>query len=265
MKQTSFKENILSFSRTVVLSSVTIFALYSVSAWTGPIDIPPSGNVSGPLTLSAVDQVKLGGLGVSNLVAAGTIVANGGLRLVPGAGAGKVLVSDASGVASWQTDPTSQLSGAKASGMFLYLCPNISCAATGCASSGCSGQVTVFSSCSTQAPDSGGGDAGPTPGPTTSHNCIPVGDVLVNSVDFKLFSNISCGPVIAPSNSGSCSPYGDTALGYCVKAGYTSVSTQVISHVAGDVINGMGMNANGTNYATTWGGGNAITSITCGR
>jgi hypothetical protein len=104
MQQTSFKESIVSLSRTVILSSITIFALYSVSAWTGPAGAPPAGNVAGPLTLSAVDQVKAGGLGVSNLVAAGTVVANGGLRLVPGAGAGNVLVSDASGNATWSAN-----------------------------------------------------------------------------------------------------------------------------------------------------------------
>jgi hypothetical protein len=50
------------------LFSLSILFIYSF-AWTGPSSSPPQGNVSPPLTVSNVDQVKSGrlGIGVSNL------------------------------------------------------------------------------------------------------------------------------------------------------------------------------------------------------
>lgn len=97
MKQKSFSETIVSLSRTVIISSITIFALYSVSAWTGPGSTAPGGNVSGPLTTSATSQIKLGGLNIGGLVTSAFSLSGNG------AGAGKVMTSDASGNASWQS------------------------------------------------------------------------------------------------------------------------------------------------------------------
>lgn len=137
MKQKSFSETIVSLSRTVIISSITIFALYSVSAWTGPSSTAPAGNVSGPITTSGVDQAKSGGLGVGNFVATGL------LRFTNGAGAGKVLTSDAIGIASWQ-NPSS---GVKSS-VPIYQCPlvvspylgNAACYIMSNCISGCVGQ-----------------------------------------------------------------------------------------------------------------------------
>lgn len=103
MKQTSFQEKIVSLSRTVILSSITIFALYSVSAWAGPASTPPIGNVSGPITTgnsllgpNSPMQTRYG-----SLVVSGNLGLTGSLILSNGAGAGKVLTSDANGIASW--------------------------------------------------------------------------------------------------------------------------------------------------------------------
>lgn len=50
-----------------------IFVITIVSAWTTPGAIPPNGNVSAPLTISAVSQSKTGGLDVGWLSAVGSI------------------------------------------------------------------------------------------------------------------------------------------------------------------------------------------------
>ncbi len=68
-----------------VIVGVGIMAgMQFVWAWTGPASAPPNGNVSGPITTSAVSQVKAGGLGlgtagspVNYLGWAGTLEVNG--------------------------------------------------------------------------------------------------------------------------------------------------------------------------------------------
>ncbi len=92
-----------------IITLVVVFvgmAAY-VKAWTGPTMSPPNGNVAAPLNSSSSTQSKLGSL----ILNAGTPIQNaigltvfGSLMVVDGnQGSGKVLTSDASGNASWQT------------------------------------------------------------------------------------------------------------------------------------------------------------------
>jgi hypothetical protein len=53
-----------------------------ITAWTGPTDNPAEGNVAAPINVGTTDQVKDGGLGVTNFVAdniisAGTMLSSG--------------------------------------------------------------------------------------------------------------------------------------------------------------------------------------------
>ncbi len=114
------------------LATVVLIA-FAASAWTEPTGNPPAGNVSTPLNISATSQTKSGALSVSTLydtnntsyfidpsaAVSGTFAGNVGIGTTsPGAklevngqikiqggspGAGKILTSDASGLASWQT------------------------------------------------------------------------------------------------------------------------------------------------------------------
>jgi hypothetical protein len=89
---------------TIKQSIITIIACISVVAgvslvysWTGPTQTPPGGNVDAPINVSGTAQVKTGALSIGGLLQVG------GFKMTSGAGAGKVLTSDASGLASWQT------------------------------------------------------------------------------------------------------------------------------------------------------------------
>lgn len=47
-----------------------------LNAWTGPTQTAPNGNVDAPVNLSALSQVKLGGLSVASLLATGGVGAS---------------------------------------------------------------------------------------------------------------------------------------------------------------------------------------------
>lgn len=128
MKQKiSSKTVSLVFSVLVICFSV---GFYVFAAWKEPASNPPDGNVGAPINVGSVTQVKDGGLGIngafttvsttvlaanagtnvgigvavptSKLDVSGTVKATG-LQITGGApGAGKILTSDASGVATWQ-------------------------------------------------------------------------------------------------------------------------------------------------------------------
>lgn len=83
--------------------------------WTSAPSNPPNGNCDGPINTSTLAQEKLGALwvnttktnpspvGVGFWVAAGESWFNGSLKIMDGTqGAGKVLTSDANGLATWQ-------------------------------------------------------------------------------------------------------------------------------------------------------------------
>ena len=72
-------------------------ATYASAAWTPPAQAPTGGNTPAPLNVGNVDQVKNAGLSLDRLLVNGQFRLNDGTQ-----GAGKVLVSDADGVASWQ-------------------------------------------------------------------------------------------------------------------------------------------------------------------
>lgn len=58
-----------------------IFVITVVSAWTAPTQTAPNGNVSAPVTISASDQEKLGGLTVASLLSTGGIRAFGRVQV----------------------------------------------------------------------------------------------------------------------------------------------------------------------------------------
>lgn len=111
----------MSQSTKVILKSVfvlTIMALgfqVAMAVWQSPSSNPPGGNVAPPINTSSAPQNKDGSLGVMGLnvysassfaggaTFSGLVTLNGGLRIPSGAGAGKVLTSDADGDVSWQT------------------------------------------------------------------------------------------------------------------------------------------------------------------
>jgi hypothetical protein len=94
-------QNTAYYLQVVFLALVIGIGLQIASAWTPPNSAPPTQTVTAPITTSNVTQSKPGTLGVENLNAS-VLVQAAALRLTTGAGAGKVLTSDASGNATWQ-------------------------------------------------------------------------------------------------------------------------------------------------------------------
>ncbi|MBU3668638.1 MAG: hypothetical protein FGM57_01570 [Candidatus Taylorbacteria bacterium] len=82
---------------TSLITSLILFASVPVAfAWTAAPKNPPKDNTLPPVTVSKDDQNKLGKLGLGGLAVFGKF------QLIDGTqGAGKVLVSDAQGKASW--------------------------------------------------------------------------------------------------------------------------------------------------------------------
>jgi len=81
----------------VVTGIVLGFSLQLVGAWVSAPGSPQANNIGAPINTGGQTQTKPGTLGVGALNA-GTFVLQNGTQ-----GAGKVLVSDANGVASWQS------------------------------------------------------------------------------------------------------------------------------------------------------------------
>ena len=90
---------------TTAIMSVVLFTGISgvaVYAWTSPSDTPPQNNSARPLNISEISQVKNGTIGVKGLLVNGSTSLQDKIQITGGnPGAGKVLVSDASGTASW--------------------------------------------------------------------------------------------------------------------------------------------------------------------
>lgn len=110
----------------IILAIILSLGVTYVFAWTPPTATPPGANTPAPINVSATSQYKDGALGIGGLihgyvdayfdgkVGIGTVTptqkldVNGtvkatGIEMPTGAGMGKVLTSDASGNASWET------------------------------------------------------------------------------------------------------------------------------------------------------------------
>lgn len=88
-----------------VLISIALFLCATATfagAWSAPSETAPGGNSAGPLDISSLSQIKKGTLGVGGLLVNGTTSLQDKIQITGGnPGAGKVLVSDAEGNASW--------------------------------------------------------------------------------------------------------------------------------------------------------------------
>lgn len=137
-------KNITQALKVITLALIFSFGISYVYAWVAPSTTPPGGNASAPINVSTAAQYKGGAFGVGGLlrgysdaifdgnVGVGTstpttkLEVNGtikstGLQVTAGAGASKVLTSDATGNATWQT----ALSGTSlSSGSGIILSPN---------------------------------------------------------------------------------------------------------------------------------------------
>ncbi len=95
------------------MATVFFFGLLYVQAWTGaPAGTPPANNVDAPINVGVVTQLKSGALGIDGLFRSyGSAIFDGTIKISSGAGSGKVLTSDATGNASWQTPEVSSVGG----------------------------------------------------------------------------------------------------------------------------------------------------------
>ena len=119
------KKNILENVRIIVLAGILSLGVgVAFAGWTPAPSSAPDNNVEAPLNISSANQVKLGGLWVNALGASnGLVVPDGNVGIgtsgIPSGniklevvgtvkiaggnpGVGKVLTSDANGLASWQ-------------------------------------------------------------------------------------------------------------------------------------------------------------------
>lgn len=106
------RNTIIQTVKTIVLAVILSIGISYAYAWVAPTALPPGGNVGAPINTEASAQKKIGGLTVGSLTTAGAVNATSTitetLRVAAGTpAAGKVLVSDAAGNASWATAPTS--------------------------------------------------------------------------------------------------------------------------------------------------------------
>lgn len=93
------------WSAVVIVGVLLGFSLQFVKAWTEPKSAAPGGNVGAPINISATSQYKSGALGIGGVLQVyGQALFKNKVKIVDGTqGQGKVLTSDANGVASWQT------------------------------------------------------------------------------------------------------------------------------------------------------------------
>ncbi len=80
-----------------VFAAVMLVTGIAYAVWTEPTANPPGNNAEAPINVGSSAQYKSGALGIGGLLAA-----FGGFQMPTGAGAGKVLTSDASGIGTWQ-------------------------------------------------------------------------------------------------------------------------------------------------------------------
>lgn len=89
LKNMRFNNNI---GMTVGLLFAAAVVVYAQSSWSGPTAAPPGNNTPAPLNVSAVDQLKDGGLGLGRLAVfgGGYVKEKLGVGVVPGAGTEKL-------------------------------------------------------------------------------------------------------------------------------------------------------------------------------
>lgn len=94
------QKEIIKNVKLVILALLLGFGMnYAIAAtWTPPASTPPAGNTASPINVTPTAQSKTGVLGVGGLGVFGAITIQNGSQ-----GAGKVLTSDATGLATWQT------------------------------------------------------------------------------------------------------------------------------------------------------------------
>ncbi len=91
----------------VAIATVFFIGLLYVQAWTGaPVGTPPANNVDAPINVGDAVQYKSGSLGIGTL-----LKVYGTFNIPAGAGAGKVLTSDAEGNALWIATSSLGISG----------------------------------------------------------------------------------------------------------------------------------------------------------
>ncbi len=97
--------------KVIILSTIVVLGINVIyGAWSNPGADPTDGNTDAPINVSSASQIKLGELTMEGFLYANQgFYANGAslsgpVRIVDGnQGDNKVLTSDASGFASWQT------------------------------------------------------------------------------------------------------------------------------------------------------------------
>lgn len=99
----------------IVVGGLTVnYVLAAIPGWNDPVDTPPNKNTPTPLNVGIVNQVKDAGLSLLSLVVNGPVQIQDGTE-----GAGKVLVSDATGVASWMATSSLGITGGSGGGSTL--------------------------------------------------------------------------------------------------------------------------------------------------
>ncbi len=107
------KQSITKYAVAIVLGLGVVLGVSSLqAAWTTPAGAPPGSNVDAPVNVGATSQSKLGQLFINTdantpftvgLSVFGKAIFNGGVQILSGAGANKILTSDANGNATWTT------------------------------------------------------------------------------------------------------------------------------------------------------------------
>ncbi len=107
-------KNISEKVKSIITALILVGGISYAFAWSGPTTNPPSGNVDAPINTSSSPQAKNGSILSSTLNIGGTLssdnlsvfnssIFSGSIKIPTGAGLNKVLTSDATGFASWQS------------------------------------------------------------------------------------------------------------------------------------------------------------------
>jgi hypothetical protein len=104
----SFKQNLLTNAKIIILALVLAVGANYVYAWTGPTQVAPDGNTAAPLNVGTSPQVKNGGLFLNTLLVSGQVrVADG----TQGAGTRVFASTDGIGTGGWVTPASLGIGG----------------------------------------------------------------------------------------------------------------------------------------------------------